>query len=422
MKLSALYRYITFVLFLLTSQVIFAQQSDVKLGDVINESLSVTDIDNNKVDFKIPADNKYLIVYKYRWRDEGKGVDNADSIKQLESEIVEILLQAKIKNVKVVCLSYDYGPNLAKWQEFIKAKKPFKSNSTYKIDYYNLGNNSAGDLRSKQLFSKITIIAPEGTILRWSSSIAKFDYNTKNSTVIRAKLVAEIDGKREPLGMSSVYLVATKKNDTIVGTHTNAKGDFELYVPDKNTNYILRVNPVSVVENVMLLTRSGQEITKFNITAAGLEYKMLQADVVRLSEYEPYEDISARYETFAESEEKEMTSIQFIYYELGKKDIRPESKPVMDKIIKILNDNPNVRLEITSHTDSQGDDAFNLKLSQERAAEVVRYLIAAGIKDKRLTSLGKGETQIRNRCKNDVLCFEEENDYNRRTEFKFFKN
>lgn len=415
------YQLLLAFLFVNCATVFSQNKADIKPGDVINESINVVDVDNKPVTFKIPADDKYLIVYKYRWRDEGKGIDTHDSIKQLETEIVEILLQAKIKNIQVVCLSYDYGPNVAKWQEHIKAKKPFVPNSTYKVDYYNIAGNSAGDQRSKQLFSKISIIAPDGTLLRWSSSIAKFDYNTKNSTIIRAKLVTEANGTKQVLDHASVYLVANYKNDTIAGTHTNSKGDFEIYVPDKEAKYSLKVKPNSTVDNVSLLTRGGREITKFNITPAGFEYRMLQADVVKLSEFEPDEDITQRYEAFSASDEAVMTSIQTIYYETGKSDIRPESKPTIDKIIRILKDNPKVQLEITSHTDSQGDDAFNLTLSEKRAAEVVRYIEAAGIKAKRLKSFGKGETQIRNRCKNDVLCFEDEHEYNRRTEFKFIK-
>lgn len=413
--------FIIFSIIFVSAAMVSQTKKELNLGDVITEALNVVDIDNKPVSFKIPADDKYLIVYKYRWRDEGKGIDNIDSIKQLESEIVEILLQAKIKNIKVVCLSYDYGPDFAKWQENLRAKKPFKSNSTYKVDYYNLSGNSAGDQRSKQLFSKITIIAPDGTLLRWSSSIGKFDYNTKNSTIIRAKLITETSGKKEPLDHASVYLVSSVKNDTIAGTHTNTKGDFEIYVPDKESRYSLKVNPNSSVNNVSILTRGGREISKFNITPSGFEYRLLPVDVVKLSEFEPDENITDRYEAFVESDEKEMTSIQTIYYETGMSAIRPESKPVIDKVIKILKNNPKMYLQITSHTDAEGDDASNLLLSQKRAAEVVNYIIASGIKEKRLASVGKGETQIRNRCKNNVLCFDDEHEYNRRTEFKFIK-
>ncbi len=86
-----------------------------------------------------------------------------------------------------------------------------------------------------------------------------------------------------------------------------------------------------------------------------------------------------------------------------------------------MKDNPKVMLDITSHTDAEGDDAYNLKLSEQRAAAVVNYIVSAGIKAKRLKSIGKGETEIRNRCKNGVLCFEDEHEYNRRTEFRFIK-
>lgn len=398
-----------------------SQTKEIKLGDVINETLNVVDVDNKPVQFKIPADDKYLIVYKYRWHDDGKGVDNADSIKQLETEIVEILLQAKIKNIKVVCLSYDYGPNFPKWQANIKAKKPFKPNSTYKVDYYNLSGNSAGDVRSKQLFSKITIIAPDGTLLRWSSSIGKFDYNTKNSSMIRAKLITEANGKKEALNKASVYLVSNIRKDTITGTHTNSNGEFEIYVPDKDGNYSLKVKPDNTVDNVSILTRGGREISKLKITTAGFEYKLLQVDIVKLSEFEPDENIGDRFEAFTESDEKVMTSIQTIYYEVGKSEINPASKPKIDKIIQVLKNHPKVKVEITSHTDAQGDDASNLALSEKRAAEVVSYMVANGIKSKRLKAIGKGETEIRNRCKNNVICFDDEHEFNRRTEFKFIK-
>jgi outer membrane protein OmpA-like peptidoglycan-associated protein len=257
--------------------------------------------------------------------------------------------------------------------------------------------------------------------LRWSSSIAKFDYNTKNSTIIRAKLITENNGKKEALNQASVYLVSEYKKDTIAGTRTNSKGDFEMYIPDKDTKYSLKVKPYSTVDNVSILTRGGREISKFNITPAGFEYRLLQPEIVKLAEFEPDEDITARYEAFSESDENAMTSIQTIYYEVNKSEIRPESKPTIDKVIAIMKGNSKLKLEIISHTDAQGDDAFNLTLSEKRAGEVANYIIANGIKAKRLKAIGKGETQIRNRCKNDVFCFDEEHEYNRRTEFKLIK-
>jgi peptidoglycan-associated lipoprotein len=66
---------------------------------------------------------------------------------------------------------------------------------------------------------------------------------------------------------------------------------------------------------------------------------------------------------------------------------------VLDELVEFLNLNNNLKVEISSHTDERGNDAYNLKLSQERAKVVVNYLISKGIATDRLISAGYGETQ-----------------------------
>jgi peptidoglycan-associated lipoprotein len=81
-----------------------------------------------------------------------------------------------------------------------------------------------------------------------------------------------------------------------------------------------------------------------------------------------------------------------IFYDFGKWDLRPESMVSLDKLVETLNDNPNVTIELMSHTDSRDTEEFNLDLSQKRAQSVVDYLIAKGIATDRLTARGYGET------------------------------
>jgi outer membrane protein OmpA-like peptidoglycan-associated protein len=83
--------------------------------------------------------------------------------------------------------------------------------------------------------------------------------------------------------------------------------------------------------------------------------------------------------------------------------------------------NPNLRLQIVSHSDSRGDDNYNLQLSEKRSIAVAGYLVFVGVEKNRIKALGKGETEIRNRCSNGVECSETEHRYNRRTEFLFIK-
>lgn len=82
-----------------------------------------------------------------------------------------------------------------------------------------------------------------------------------------------------------------------------------------------------------------------------------------------------------------------IFYDFGKWDLRPESMVALDKLVEVLNDNPNITIELGSHTDSRDTEAYNLQLSQKRAQSVIDYLISKGIAADRLTAKGYGESQ-----------------------------
>jgi len=81
-----------------------------------------------------------------------------------------------------------------------------------------------------------------------------------------------------------------------------------------------------------------------------------------------------------------------IFYDFGKWDLRPESMVSLDKLVETLNDNPNVTIELMSHTDSRDTEEYNLDLSQKRAQSVVQYLIDKGIDPARLSPKGYGES------------------------------
>ncbi len=84
--------------------------------------------------------------------------------------------------------------------------------------------------------------------------------------------------------------------------------------------------------------------------------------------------------------------IDNIFYDFDKATLRPESKKALDEMIKMLNDNPNVTIELGAHTDRKGSDQYNERLAQRRAQSVVDYLIAGGIAPDRLEAKGYGES------------------------------
>lgn len=102
-----------------------------------------------------------------------------------------------------------------------------------------------------------------------------------------------------------------------------------------------------------------------------------------------------------------------IFFDFDKATIRPESANELDRLIKLLTENPTIKIELGSHTDSKGSDEYNMKLSDNRSQSVVSYLISKGISSDRLTAKGYGETKPI-----DTNDTDEGRQNNRRTEFK----
>lgn len=110
--------------------------------------------------------------------------------------------------------------------------------------------------------------------------------------------------------------------------------------------------------------------------------------------------------------------IENIYYDYDKHFIRPDAAIELDRLVTVLKDNPQITVEMGSHTDSRGRDAYNMSLSQKRAKAAYEYLLNQGIDGSSLTYRGYGETTLMNSCKNGVTCSEKAHQENRRTELK----
>ena len=107
-----------------------------------------------------------------------------------------------------------------------------------------------------------------------------------------------------------------------------------------------------------------------------------------------------------------------IYYDYDKADIRADAAVQLDSVAQVLKMNPNIKIELMSHTDSRGTAEYNQKLSQRRAESAVKYLTKKGIDKSRMTAKGYGETMLTNQCTDGAACSEAEHQANRRTEFK----
>ena len=109
--------------------------------------------------------------------------------------------------------------------------------------------------------------------------------------------------------------------------------------------------------------------------------------------------------------------LEHVYYDLDKWDIRPDAAIELDEVVSFMKDNPEIEIELSSHTDNRGEHNYNITLSENRAKAAVDYIISNGVSSERIVSKGYGETipKIQN------AQTEEEHQKNRRTEIKITK-
>jgi outer membrane protein OmpA-like peptidoglycan-associated protein len=112
-----------------------------------------------------------------------------------------------------------------------------------------------------------------------------------------------------------------------------------------------------------------------------------------------------------------MVNIKPIYFDIDKADIRDDAAIELEKVVKIMQKYPKLKIDLGSHTDSRAPDLYNIRLSERRAKASLNWIIEKGIDPSRITGKGYGETQLVNKCANDVRCSELEHQMNRRTEF-----
>ena len=187
----------------------------------------------------------------------------------------------------------------------------------------------------------------------------------------------------------SLYLNSVLKESKIVAKNTHYS--FELKC---NENYTIIANKEKYDETVTeigILKAHSKNITK-NI--------LLQPTV---------EFITVR--------EQKMIKTNPIYFDLNSSHLNSTAIIELDKVVKIMKNHPTIIIKCGSHTDSRASSKYNIKLSEKRAKSTVSYIISKGISPNRISSKGFGETQLVNKCTNNIKCSEAEHQKNRRTEF-----
>ena len=168
-----------------------------------------------------------------------------------------------------------------------------------------------------------------------------------------------VDNKGEALSEALIKVVGD--NGVITSAKTKKNGSYKITLP-KNAKYVI------------LGTCRGYLNNKSELEIPNLEDS---------------KDFNINFTLNSVSKPVKMNNI---FYEFGSAKLTPESTDGLNDLVKLLNDNPNITIEIGAHTDFVGSEEANIKLSQERAMSVVNYLTEHGIEAARITAKGYGET------------------------------
>ncbi|MCW3103728.1 MAG: hypothetical protein JWO09_2168 [Bacteroidetes bacterium] len=302
--------------------------------------------------------------------------------------------------------SFEMAKKLAPGEEFMI--------SNIKVEFSN----------SKTKTKEIVTVAPISISIARKSSEACGEAGSDTLFVLEysGKLLT---GKDRNLPVVGEKVQLKDSRDSVVQiTVTNSYGDFTFRNLKADESYKLSVmaadNPKLKDQILYLAKVDGTIVKSFEKKGNLFVYSVLPAELFQLAK-EDEEDTELRIRNFGKSSQSELTVIEDIYYAPNSYEINDLSIAQLDKIISAMKQNPALKLAISSHTDANGDDAYNMGLSEKRAKKVMEYLVAKGIGQERLKAKGFGETMIKNRCKNGVDCSELEHELNRRTEFKFTK-
>ncbi|GGI28639.1 cell envelope biogenesis protein OmpA [Pedobacter mendelii] len=217
-------------------------------------------------------------------------------------------------------------------------------------------------------------------------------YSFMEQKQLAFRLIGEVYDKKTNLPLSNALISLNQLNGGILKVQTGDDGRFKFNL-EKASDYKL----------------TGEK-TDFRSEAASLTTRNMNSSKV------------LEQDLFLERIElNKAIRLENINYDFDKDNIRPDAAIELDKLVKIMNDNPTIWIELGSHTDSRGSDVYNQQLSQRRAKSAVQYIIDKGINKNRIEAKGYGERRLLNECTNGVKCTEAEHQLNRRTEFTIVK-
>jgi len=236
------------------------------------------------------------------------------------------------------------------------------------------------------------------------------ELKNEDNSVLNLTLSGKLQSTRGLTGFNRIPVtIVDELGEVIAVAYTEQSGEFAFrnVVPTKE--YVFRLAP-SCKADQMVIFENGKSIT-LPILAQEVYYKRVEdEEALELTNETGEKIVISMNDVFI---------INRVYYDWNSANLSDISKAQLDQLLVIMKMNEDVNLELTSHTDSRGAEEYNLNLSQRRANAVIEYLSKNGIRKKRLSAEGRGETDPLSPCDIEGPCSENDHAINRRTEIKF---
>ncbi len=253
-----------------------------------------------------------------------------------------------------------------------------------------------------------------------------------------------LDGE-EVLAQNPIKTSCDRTNDALIMDHIIGRYTIAGVVLDKNTNNPIQGAKVEFFDNstnqlfeVYTTDAQGKfvsnaadgknykDVLDYKITIKASDYITQEAVLNKTLAMEPTIELEYKLKQLEKGVEiGAELALNPIYFDLDKANIRPDAAIELDKIVKFMNENPTVVIQLGSHTDCRASESYNKALSNRRAVSSANYIKSRITNGKRIYGKGYGESQLVNYCgcEGEVIsdCSEEEHQANRRTEFKIIK-
>jgi outer membrane protein OmpA-like peptidoglycan-associated protein len=401
----------------------------IKLQNSSLEKIAISGASGNLYTFSNNAENNILNKLKdneFNYNISGKLIATKGTEKKIASNKTVYLLNGKneiVKKIKTNILGNFLFSEIVPGENYSIAFDEADVEPNYTFNIFSVKD---------KFIKKLDSVAQNKFIYKFIA-VANTDFNdlvTDDSEIkmnVKGRLCG--DNKNNPLSNIKVLLL-NDKYLTIDSATTNKEGDFSFKHAPYTKQFLITIddekNILEAFSNILLFSNDENLIKMVShVKGQKFNYKPLLTEKSKFSDIDiddPWLALLNRENNVKSKSGKNEIITENILFEFNKAELQPQSQLTLDKVVLAMLTNNSFIIELSAHSDSKGADAYNLKLSQQRADASKLYIVNKGINATRIIAKGYGESKLINNCGNDSICSDDEHAENRRLEFKLIFN